>query len=382
MSSLTAKLIVLDKKGRTHFGALQNYDRDSSGVLRYYIFDMLYLNGLSMLALPLVQRKSLIPEIMTELPAPSPVRYCDHVVGTGQKFYEQAMQDKMEGIIAKKTDSLYRPGIRSEQWLKIKAVVSEEAIICGYTDSTAGGSSFRLTDFRHVSGEPVALYRQLRLGIFEPRAEKAAAYVRHFLHARLHLLKRPIPLRGRTPHWVRPKLVCEVKFSEWTDSGRLRHPVYKGLRTDKKPGEIRLVAGADHPDINSKARTRILLRRALKVDNISVPISNLGQNLLARFRPAQIRSYRLLSAYCRDHPALSVRPAAESAPTPQRHSAAGIFPEKQCDAAGLGTDRGDLLRIKRQGYPLFIVSESSNPALYGQPGLHRDQLLELPHRLA
>ena len=137
------EIVVEDTEGWENFAALQNYGAGSPGRLRYYIFDMLHLNGYNMIALPLIERKSLIPGTLSELADGGElVRYCGHVAGEGKKFYNRALAEAREGVIAKKTDSVYRPGSRSDQWLKIKVAASEEAIICGYTDSVKGGALF------------------------------------------------------------------------------------------------------------------------------------------------------------------------------------------------------------------------------------------------
>lgn len=129
---LDGEVVIVNEDGIPQFQALQNYDETTSGSLRYYVFDMLYLNGHSMLDLTLLERKSFIPEVIENL---SYTLYCDHIEGMGAALYKKAIDAGMEGVIAKKIDSTYSPGYRSENWLKIKAVETEESIICGYTDS-------------------------------------------------------------------------------------------------------------------------------------------------------------------------------------------------------------------------------------------------------
>src|SRR5690606_18020551 len=111
---------------------LQNYGESTEGELRYYVFDLLYLNGHDMTHLPLIERKSLIEEVIENIPL---VYYCDHVASMGNTFYEQVISAGLEGVIAKKADSSYILGSRTENWLKIKSMESQEVIICGYTES-------------------------------------------------------------------------------------------------------------------------------------------------------------------------------------------------------------------------------------------------------
>src|SRR5690606_25654195 len=133
---LDGEVVVVDKKGIPDFQKLQNYDENTLGELRFYVFDMLFLNGHNMMELPLLQRKSLIEEVIE---GTYHTYYCDHMEGMGSTFVKRTIDRGMEGVIAKKADSKYTPGYRSEKWLKIKAVNSTEAIICGYTDSETGG---------------------------------------------------------------------------------------------------------------------------------------------------------------------------------------------------------------------------------------------------
>lgn len=271
---LDGEIVVLDRDGRQDFAALKNYSRTPSGELRYYVFDLLHVNGHSTFELPLAQRKSLLLDILTDYAEKSgPVRYCDHVVGQGQKIYAQATGRKMEGVLAKKADSLYRAGIRSKQWLKIKAVAGLEATICGYTES-AGGAPFgalilgRYQDARlqHIGncGSGFTHREQLKL------LRKLAS-----LASETSPFQERVNVRGRTVHWVRPQLVCEVQYAEWTKGGRLRHPVYKKLRPDKNPDAIHPVAenaeaeGAKWAEAPNQSGAQ-----SLKVNGIAVPISN------------------------------------------------------------------------------------------------------------
>ncbi len=272
---LDGEVVVIDTTGRPNFGALQNYGRDTPGELRYYIFDMLYLNGHRMLELPLVQRKSLLPELLAEFQGLSgPVQYCDHVIGAGKELYTQAMDDKMEGVIAKKADSLYHPGYRSEQWLKIKAVAGEEVIICGYTDSAAGGRPFGSLILGMYQDDNLHYIGNCGSG-FTDREQQKLLHTLRPLASAVSPFQEQISLRGRVAHWVRPELICEVQYTDWTPSGRLRHPVYKGLRPDKNPPEIRLVANPE-----SAAGNEYLPHtgaQSLEIDGIAVPISNLDK---------------------------------------------------------------------------------------------------------
>ena len=230
---LDGEVVIVDKNGVSHFQRLQKYNpRTTEGELRYYVFDILHLNGYDTHGLPLVERKSLIPEVLESL---EHVRYCDHIETLGKSFYKRAVDKGMEGVIAKKANSIYVPGQRSEDWLKIKVRNSVEALICGFTESESGpfGSLILgmckngMLEYVGNCGTGFSTSEQRNLlDRFKP------------LKIRKSPFRKEPNLKGRIPHWLEPDLICEVKFSEWTKNGLLRHPSYKGLRNDKLRMEI------------------------------------------------------------------------------------------------------------------------------------------------
>src|SRR5690606_21714831 len=134
---LDGEVVVLDDDGKINFQKLQKYDSiKTKGRLVYYVFDLLHLNGNDTTGIPLTDRKSLLPKILKGL---EDVLLSEHVEGMGPTLFKKAMDAGMEGVMAKKAESTYIPGYRTENWLKIKEVNTEEAIICGYTESPAGG---------------------------------------------------------------------------------------------------------------------------------------------------------------------------------------------------------------------------------------------------
>ncbi|MDT0641497.1 DNA ligase D [Zunongwangia sp. F363] len=231
---LDGEVVVLDKNGVPLFQELQNYDSSTKGALRFYVFDMLYLNGHSMLELPLLERKSLIPDVLEET---SLSLYCDHMEGMGSAFYKKAVDAGMEGVIAKKADSTYAPGYRTEHWLKIKAMESQEAIICGYTESDKDSSVFRSLILGMLENNKLKYIGNCGTGFSHAEQKELLAQMKT-LETEENPFEKKINLKGRKPVWVRPELICEIKFSEWTKSGNMRHPSYKGLRQDKNITEV------------------------------------------------------------------------------------------------------------------------------------------------
>ncbi len=264
---LDGEVVVMDKKGKTDFQKLQKYDPEKTkGQLIYYVFDLLHLNGMDTISLPLLERKSLLPEILEGL---ENVLLCDHIEGMGPTLYKRAIDAGMEGVMAKKVDSVYVPGYRSENWLKIKTSNSEETIICGYTDSNTGGSLFGSLILGMIRGKKLTYVGNCGSG-FSSEEQKSLLKKFENLEIDDSPFDEKIPLKGRIPHWIIPELVCEVKFSEWTNSGLMRHPVYKGLRYDKEVDD-----SVPQEAVEEQISTAHSSSSNLQIDGIQVPISNL-----------------------------------------------------------------------------------------------------------
>ena len=283
---LDGEIVALDEAGKPVFQKLQNYQNDPSGELRYYVFDLLYLNGHNIMDLPLTERKSLLPAVIEDIPQ---VYYCDHVESMGKAFFEQAVEMGMEGVIAKKADSKYAPGARSDKWLKIKAFESQEALICGFTDSETAGPFGSLILGMHKNGELVYI-GNCGTG-FSDKDKRDLMKKFKPLITEERPFKKKINLKGRTPTWLKPELIGEVKFSEWTKSGHLRHPSFKGLRMDKIPQEVTKEKTAKVPKQKPAAKKE---GEFLEIGGISVPISNLDK---VYWPDSGLRKYDLIEYY-------------------------------------------------------------------------------------
>ncbi|MDR9458183.1 MAG: DNA ligase D [Salegentibacter sp.] len=282
---LDGEVVILNEDGVPDFQALQNYDSKTKGELRYYVFDMLYLNDHSMLDLPLLERKSLLPEVLEDLEA---VVYCDHIQGMGNAFYKKAIDAGLEGVIAKKADSTYSPGYRSESWLKIKAVQTREAIICGYTDSEESVfGSLILGTFK--DGELIYIGNCGTGFSNEEQKDLLKKFKKH--ETKESPFPKKINLRGRKPIWMQPKLICEVKYSEMTKNGLLRHSVFKGLREDKEPEEITREKQTKAPKGKGKSSKS---GASLEVGGISVDFTNLEK---VYWPDSGFRKYDLIDYY-------------------------------------------------------------------------------------
>lgn len=281
---LDGEVVVLDKEGIPQFQELQNYDESTKGSLKFYVFDMLFLNGHSMLELPLIERKSLIPEVLKETEISI---YCDHIEAMGTAFYKKAIEAGMEGVIAKKADSIYSPGYRSENWLKIKAHESLETLICGYTDSKS--SFFGSLILGAEKNGKLTYVGNCGTGFSTKQQKELLAKMKELITEE-NPFGEKINLKGRKPHWVLPQLICEVTFSEWTSGGRLRHPVFKGLREDKTPQEITVKEKTKEMGGSTKTSKS----NSLEVDGNKVHFTNLEK---VYWPDSGLRKYDLIDYY-------------------------------------------------------------------------------------
>ena len=230
---LDGEVVALDDKGRSYFQLLQNNQRTGQGSIYYYLFDILYLDGEDLRRQPLAARKELLRSLLPDLPD---IRYSDHVREYGKQFFELARRNNLEGILAKRANSPYQAGRRSKDWVKIKIRLQQEAVICGFTEGRGSRKNFGSLVLGVYENEEL-VYIGLAGGGFDEAALRE-------LHAALQpLVQRDSPFKGQVKtgmpvKWVRPELVCEVEFAEWTDENVMRQPVFLGLREDKEPGSV------------------------------------------------------------------------------------------------------------------------------------------------
>ncbi len=230
---IDGELVALDAKGRSRFQLLQNALRDEATRLQYCVFDLLFLGGKDMRGKPLLERKRLLQLV---LPRSSLLRYSEHIKGNGIALFNKARGAGLEGMMAKRAEGLYYSGKRTREWLKFKAVNEQEVVIVGYTAPRRS---------RQYFGALVLAVRQGSRWQYVGHAGTGfdAAMLRS-LYEKMQPLKtqtKPIAVKvkdeARTT-WLQPRLVGEVKFTEWTDSGEMRHPVFLGLRSDKKATDV------------------------------------------------------------------------------------------------------------------------------------------------
>jgi bifunctional non-homologous end joining protein LigD len=230
---IDGEIVVFDENNKPNFQKLQNYSNNSRYTIHYFLFDILKLDGKNVMTLPLIERKKLLKSV---LPKNNVLQYCDHIVGEGTAFYQEIEKSGMEGMIAKRISSKYQPGKRNADWLKIKNVKSEEAIIVGYTapkGSRIGFGSLLLAQYKN---NDLIYIGNVGTGFTDETLKSIFKKVQA-LEAQVSPLDSPIKPPPSTT-WTKPQLVCNIKFTEKTSDGMVRHPVFLGLRIDKKPKEV------------------------------------------------------------------------------------------------------------------------------------------------
>jgi bifunctional non-homologous end joining protein LigD len=226
---LDGEIVVVDPQGRSRFQLLQNYQKTGTGQLRYYVFDLLYLDGRDLRSLPLRQRKELLTQILGSSPN---ILLSEHVEEQGVAFFEAATAQGLEGIIAKDGNSPYREGQRSDNWLKIKIHKRQEAVICGFTEPRGGRKDLGALVLGVFEGKELRYIGHTGGGFNDRALTDMRSLLEPLVQGTCPFRKAP---KTNAPvHWVKPTLVCEVKFQEWTEDGSMRQPIFLGLREDKE----------------------------------------------------------------------------------------------------------------------------------------------------
>ncbi|HXH27385.1 MAG TPA: DNA ligase D [Candidatus Acidoferrum sp.] len=227
------EIVVVDADGAPHFEWLQNWHQDHHGQLQYYLFDILWCDGHDVRTMPLAARKRLLK---AALPASELIRYSDEVETEGIDLFKQMQKRGLEGMVAKNAASPYREGERGADWLKVKTSQRQEVVIGGYTEPRGGR--------QYLGSLLVGVYEKGDLvyaghsggGIPDEQRRKLRDQLARSARKTSPFKTEPQP--NAPVHWTRPKLVCEMEFSEWTKEGLMRHPQFKGLREDKKPENV------------------------------------------------------------------------------------------------------------------------------------------------
>jgi bifunctional non-homologous end joining protein LigD len=231
---LDGEVVVFNEEGKPDFQKLQLYSENRHLPIYYYVFDILNYKGKDVTHLSLLERKALLQKV---LPKNDIIRYCDHVEERGEAFFKQIVANNMEGMIAKKKDSTYAIGRRSSEWLKIKHHNTEEVVIAGFTAPRGGRKYFGALVLGRYEGSELKYAGHTGTGFDDGSLKDLSKKLEPLISS-----KSPFNERIKTNMpvtWVKPVLVCNIKFTELTRDGIFRHPVFQGLRVDKKATEVK-----------------------------------------------------------------------------------------------------------------------------------------------
>jgi bifunctional non-homologous end joining protein LigD len=240
------EIVVLNEKGLSDFGKLQNWTSEADGELVFYVFDILWLEGINLINLTVTERRN----ILQQLPPPEGIiRISESFESSGSEFFAVADELGLEGIIAKKSDSTYIPDSRSKSWLKIKTEKRHEAVIAGYTRNEDSSKQFSaLVLGVYDEKKELKFIGQVGTGFTDQVQTELLKKMKPLIAKKSPfpeepIINKPTKFRPRPPKanvvWLKPQLVCEVKYAELTSDGIMRHPSYQGLRSDKKAKDVK-----------------------------------------------------------------------------------------------------------------------------------------------
>lgn len=265
---LDGEVVALDAEGKPDFQRLQNYGH-GGGDLVYYVFDLLFWKGQDIRDKPLLERKEILEKLL-ERHSLANIRFGRHIVADGIAFFSLARQAHLEGIIGKKSLSTYQSA-RSHDWVKIKAIVKQEFVIGGFTEPKGSRKKF--------GALLVGVYNENKE--LEYTGHVGSGFDEHLLAEIFYQLTlliqkqapfQKIPKVNGKATWVKPQLVCEVSFSNWTKENRMRHPIFQGMRTDKPGSVIRKEVPGEVP---KKGKSRKLISNIEGIAPVQLQLTHL-----------------------------------------------------------------------------------------------------------
>lgn len=265
------EVVVINQKGHSRFNDIQNWRSEADGELVFYVFDILWLNGVALINLPLTERRDLLRQIV---PPKGIIKMSESFETSCAEFLAAAQKMGLEGIIAKKADSLYAPDTRTKFWLKIKTEQRHEAIIAGYTknkDTTKKFSALILGVYENNvlkfigltgTGFTDKIQTEIKQKLKPLITDVCPFLVIPAIHKLTRFRRNP---SNAEVVWVKPELVCEVRYQELTSEAIMRHGSFQGLREDKKASEVIKEEAVSLPDIMNK-------QELPQPENVSKPV--------------------------------------------------------------------------------------------------------------
>src|SRR5436190_5075385 len=290
---IDGEIAVLNKSGVSDFGSLQNWRSEADGELIYYVFDILWLNGYNLEQLPLERRREILRE---HLPQDEMVRFSESFSTSAADFLESAMKLGMEGIIAKKADSVYVEGERTKEWLKIKANKRQEVVIGGYTENEGSGKLFSSLLVGVFDKGKLNYIGKIGTGFNNKTQREIMDKMKKLVVKKAPFIEipdvnKPSRFRPNPPKaevtWIKPELVCEVSYAEITGDGVMRHPSFEGMRIDKKAKDV----------VKEKAvKTReIVSKDGTPKNEFTKPVSDKGRKTL--LNPTEETQVRIINGH-------------------------------------------------------------------------------------
>jgi bifunctional non-homologous end joining protein LigD len=246
---LDGEVVALDEQGRSSFQLLQAREMGGrKSPIYFYAFDLLQLDGKSLVLVPLAARKNVLEKLCAGA-GDSRIRYSGAIGGDADQLLKEVQRRGLEGIIGKLRNSVYEPGRRSGAWIKLKCVNEQEFVIGGYTPPQGARKYFGAILVGYYKDRDLVFAGKVGTGFTTKSLATLHKNFRTEERADCPFVDLPSKQNGQwvlgiTPsmmkkiHWINPKFVAEIKFAEWTRDGKLRAPVFMGLREDKKPGEV------------------------------------------------------------------------------------------------------------------------------------------------
>ena len=267
---LDMEAVIVDEQGKSSFQALQGAlgDGGKPENIVAYIFDLLHLDGKDLSKLPLTERKEKLETLLKKSKQDRWLRYSAHIAGEGDAMFAKACEAGLEGIIAKRANAPYVAG-RQKSWLKIKCSLRQEFIILGFSDARTGGRALGALYLGYKKDGALHYAGKVGTGFSMKSAQRAGGALCRVGYRKPDALpgreRRPC-VRGewKSIHWIKPSLLCEVAFTEWTQDGHIRHPSFQGLREDKEARDVKQetpvkTAKAAKPAAEKRSAERLVL---------------------------------------------------------------------------------------------------------------------------
>ncbi|HUR67587.1 MAG TPA: DNA ligase D [Chitinophagaceae bacterium] len=260
---IDGEVAVLTEEGTADFGALQNWRSEADGPLLYFVFDICWLNGYDLMDLSLTERRAILKN---NLPKTDIIRLSESFETSATKFLAAAAGMGMEGIMAKKEDSVYMPGERTREWVKMKANKRHEVVIGGFTQNEGSSKTFSSLLVGVYDGKRLHYIGKVGTGFNEKTQQEMMGQMKKLStptppFTEIPDVDKPSRFRPNPPKakvtWLRPRLVCEVSYAEITSDGIMRHPSFEGMRTDKKASEVNKEKVISNKEIMKKTKVTV-----------------------------------------------------------------------------------------------------------------------------